>query len=131
MSEINIDNLASEIANTLTKYGQNVQKGINVSSNKIAKKVVKTLKQKSPEKTGGYKNGWTSNKEQEFLTNTNHIVYNKTDYQLTHLLENGHAKANGGRTAGRPHIRPAEELAKLEFIQEVEEVIRNAAADSI
>ena len=126
MANINIDQIANEIANNLTKYGQSVQEGIDLSSEKVAKKTVKTLKQTSTENTGDYKKGWTDTKEKEFATNTSHTVHNKTDYQLTHLLENGHAKRGGGRVEARPHIKQAEEQAVDEFIQEVEEVIRNA-----
>ena len=51
------------------------------------------------------------------------MIYNKDHYQLTHLLERGHAKRSGGRVEGRPHILPAEERAKNAFIVRIKEVV--------
>jgi hypothetical protein len=52
------------------------------------------------------------------------LVHNKTDYQLTHLLEHGHAKRNGGRVAPKIHIRPNEEKAVKEFEKRIKGAIQ-------
>ena len=44
-----------------------------------------------------------------------YTVHSKTQYQLTHLLEYGHAKRGGGRTKAQPHIIKGEELAIKEL----------------
>lgn len=50
-------------------------------------------------------------------------IHNKTDYQLTHLLEFGHSTKTGGRTKAQPHIRPIEEKYSKEFENELKKKI--------
>ena len=80
----------------------------------LQKNWFKILKADSPEKTGDYAKGWRMKK-----TSKGYIVHNKTDYQLTHLLEHGHARKGGGRDVkAKVHIRPAEENAIKAFCKE-------------
>lgn len=76
-------------------------------------KVAKSdLRANSPRKTGDYAKGWAYKIKDTAEGSYHGTVYNKTDYQLTHLLEKGHAKRNGGRVAAIPHIEPAFEDAR-------------------
>lgn len=127
MSNINIDQLADEISNMITQYGNEIIEGIDKSGKNIANKAVKVLKETSPKDKGDYAKGWQVTKDQEFAEEPHYTVHNKTHYQLTHLLENGHVTKNGGRTRKYPHIKRVEEQVIDEYEQSVEEVIRNAA----
>ena len=51
-------------------------------------------------------------------------VYSPSHYMLAHLLENGHAKRNGGRVTGERHIGPAEEHAKEQLIGDIEKALK-------
>ena len=90
----------------------------------MAQKTVKRLKDTSPKRTGEYAKGWTSKVEYEGADEIRVKVRNRKKPQLTHILEHGHAKATGGRVAGRPHIRPAEQEAEKELLSKVEEIAK-------
>jgi len=80
------------------------------------KDAVKELKATSPDRTGKYAKSWAVKKKTKKGLSVEVTVYNKDHYQLTHLLENGHAKVIGGRkypepVPPKPHIKKAEENA--------------------
>lgn len=120
MAKVKIKGLSDEIVKALAEYTSEVTEGIEKKKEDVAEKAVKILRETSPEgATKRYKKGWaTLNIDGKI------IVHNKTDYQLTHLLEYGHAKVNGGRVAAKPHIRPVEEQVIKEFTEGVEKVIK-------
>lgn len=62
------------------------------NSAEAGKRAVKLLKQKSKVRTGAYKKGWKADVKTD-ETGTECTVHNRV-YQLTHLLENGHAIKN-------------------------------------
>lgn len=125
MANINIDQLAAEIAKGLAEYSQDVVEKVNVSSEKVGKAAVKRLKQTSPKRYGNYAKSWAMKTEPEVGQPHKRIVHVKAPhYRLAHLLEYGHAKVGGGRVEGKPHIRPAEEMVIQEFVAEVEEAIK-------
>lgn len=116
---IKIKGVADEINKILKEYTEEVEKGIDLAGENVAKKAVKQLRANSPKNKGSYAKGWKITK-----IDGKNIIHNKTNYQLTHLLEHGHVKVNGGRVAARVHIKPAEEKAVNEYIKEVEKVIK-------
>lgn len=116
---VKIDDLSNEIARQLRDFSEEIEEKIELAKDEVSKKAVKALKQKSPQQTGSYAKGWRLKK-----TAFGHIIHNATDYQLTHLLENGHINRDGSRTPGIPHIRPAEEMVIKEFTEQVEEAIK-------
>ena len=118
MAGINLDKAVNDI---LSEFSTDVTKAAQEAVTEVSKEAVKKLKQTAPKgRTGKYAKGWTS-KVEKAVTGAESIIYGKRGtYQLAHLLENGHAKRGGGRTAPIVHIKPVEEWA----ISEVEKKIR-------
>ncbi|MEN6391085.1 MAG: hypothetical protein ABFD04_11770 [Syntrophomonas sp.] len=124
MANINIDQLAAEIAQGLADYSQDVVEKVNISGERVGKAAVKKLKAVKFKTGGEYSKSWRLKTEPEVGQPNKQIIHNKDHYRLTHLLEKGHAKVGGGRVEGIPHIRPVEEEVIRDFTAEVEEVIR-------
>lgn len=119
MAAIKIDDLTNEIVKSLKEYNSKVEKDLEKAKHKTALDGAKELRSTSPQRTGAYARDWASKKE-----GTNYVIYNRKHYQLTHLLEFGHAKKNGGRVPGNPHIAPVEQHAIVEFEQQVEKELK-------
>ena len=115
---VNINQLASEINKSLAEYANGVGEEVEATAQKVAKDGAKRLKATGPKDTGDYRKGWRAKKVGNTWT-----TYNK-HYQLTHLLEKGHAKVNGGRVDAIVHIEPVEQEMITEFTIGVEEAIR-------
>jgi hypothetical protein len=116
-----INELANEVTRALKEYAAGVSEQIEKDKKEVADDLVQTLKHApSPKLTGDYRKGWRAKKVGKKI-----IVHNATNYQLTHLLEHGHAKRNGGRTAPHPHIAPAEEHAVIDFLDRIEQAVKD------
>ena len=88
----------------------------------VAKNATKQLKATNvyKRKTGRYNKGWTASTDVG-RTEVKSVVHNRTDYQLSHLLEFGHAKANGGRTKAFPHIAQVNDWVQEELVKRIKE----------
>lgn len=115
---IKINELSRDLTKALREYTTDVVEEIDMSAAEVAKDTVDLLKTTSPLRTGDYAKGWRVKKGKGSV-----VVHNATNYQLTHLIENGHATRNGGRVSGRVHIKPAEELAIKEFTKRAEKAV--------
>lgn len=124
MAGIKIDDLADAVSRELAAYNQDVAEGLKEEVHQVAKDMVTELKQTSPRNTGDYAKGWKDRVEYESPEDIRVRIYNSKKPQLTHLLENGHAKQNGGRVNGTPHIGPAEQKAEKSLESKVKVVVR-------
>lgn len=125
---IRADSLEIVLSKTLSDYGDAVSAGLAVEVGKAGKIALKSVRNGSPKKTGAYRKGWKLKTERQLINAdvSSVTVYNKDRGYLTHLLENGHQKAGGGRVAAIPHIRPAEEEARRYLEEHIHQVIEEA-----
>lgn len=122
----NID-IGAAIMKELESYSNEVAEKINVSAKKSANKLKREIQENSPEKTGDYKKGWKVKQVYKSQALSKYVVYNSTNYQITHLLEFGHAiKGGTQRVKAIVHIAPAEEKIVGEFLQDVEKTVQEA-----
>ena len=122
---VKADKLADAVNEILKAYGDHVTEGMKEAVKKIADEAKRETRNASPKRTGKYRKGWAV-KDTSTRLSAEAIVHNRTSYQLTHLLEKGHALRRGGRTIGHvkafPHIGPAEERAVKNFEKAVEKL---------
>ena len=117
---VRIDQLADAINETLREYADLAAEDMKESIVDTGKTVKKEISSTAPKDTGKYRKSWTSKKTYEDSTRLTVTVHSPRRYYLTHLLENGHAKRNGGRVSARPHIAPAEEKGEAELMRNLE-----------
>lgn len=120
---IKIDNLADAIAEQLSQYNNNVTTKVKKAIKEEADILTNNIKADSPKETGRYAKGWTNKKEYETNLNINYKIYNKSKPSLTHLLENGHAKRDGGRVEGIDHISTNEEKSVTNLIDKISKAV--------
>lgn len=118
-----IDDMASEIMKGLMEYADLADSTMKKAVRKTATEVKKEISANAPKRTGKYRKSWTTRKTKENSHTLEMTVHSKNRYQLAHLLEHGHAKRNGGRVSGKPHIAPAEAHGEEMLTQLIEEAL--------
>lgn len=116
--------LTDAIMNELTLYASEVSHDIKSAVDKVADESVKELRESSPSDRGKYAKSWGK----KVVTNKDFAkvvrIQNNKYYNLTHLLEFGHAKVNGGKTRKYSHIKKAEENAEKLMEKEIEKAAK-------
>ncbi|QBX22695.1 hypothetical protein Javan93_0030 [Streptococcus phage Javan93] len=114
MTKIGLEDLASVIEKELTTYAKETTDVMREVVEEVTDDAVETLRVTSPKRCGKYAKGWTSKATTDTNTALTKTIHNRTP-GLTHLLEDGHAKQNGGRVEGRKHIAPVEKKTIQSF----------------
>ena len=118
--KVSISEMATAIEEALTDYTDLASDKMKKAVKKSAKTVRDEISQNAPSDTGAYAQSWTAKTTKESSHSLEITVHSKDRYQLAHLLEHGHVKRGGGRTAAKPHIAPAEEKGVRELEKEIE-----------
>lgn len=124
MVTIKADELAEAIGKELNAYFDEVSKDVKSAVQSTAQECVSEIRRLSPKRTKRYSRSWGTSEVVNRRGTIKIIVHNKKYYRLTHLLENGHAKKNGGRVEAIPHIAPAEKNAEINLLKKVEVAIK-------
>ena len=91
------DQFSKELYKAIAEYGDEVFKKTDKVAKDIAREATSDLKSKSPVgRKGSYARGWSHRGTKDGAWGLRHVVYNRTDYQLTHLLEKPHETGGGG-----------------------------------
>ena len=117
---VSVDQMADAIMDGLLEYAELATDVMKDCVKKAGNTVKKETQAGAPVRTGKYKRSWAVKRQRETSSTLEVVVHSRNRYQLTHLLEKGHAKRGGGRVKAVPHIAPAEEKG----VRELEEGIK-------
>ena len=124
--KVSVDDLSKAILEELENYEGVTEEAAWKGVSDTSQTALKKLRSAHPAGSGEYgswdkyNRGWTVMKTKRDKKAT---IHNATDYRLTHLLEKGHAKVNGGRTRAFPHIAPVAEACEDELIKNIRKYI--------
>ncbi len=122
---VQIDQMVDAVMQELENYADTTTDSVKGAVKKTANTVKKEITAGAPARSGKYAKSWRTKTTRESSSALEITVYSPTRYMLAHLLEHGHALRNGGRTAARPHIVPAEQHGEEELEKEIGRKIRN------
>lgn len=123
-----IGDLTEAINKELTLYSERVISGIKKEAKRSMDQLVKDTKATAPvgNRSKHYRDSIKGKKTSEDDRSVSYTWYvDGPDYRLSHLIENGHAKKNGGRVEGTHFIKNASDPILEQYLKAVEEVIRN------
>lgn len=127
MRTVNIDDLSDAIMEELTLYHQSIDDGIKKVVNECSNQFVKDTKRDAPR---GARQKFYKNIARKNVVNKPHaytdVWYVKDpEYRLTHLIKNGHATRDGGRTKAQDFITPNYEKMEKKLENGIKEVIES------
>ncbi len=122
-SGVSIDRMAEEIMKGLTEYADLATEDVKKAVKKAGNSVKKDIQEGAPKDTGAYAKSWSVKNVKETSNSIELVVHSRNRYQLTHLLEHGHAKRGGGRVPAKPHIAAAEQAGTRQLEKEIQKAL--------
>lgn len=134
MSDKKIDaaELEQAVMEYLTEYREDIQEDVEEVTDEITKAARDELKRTSPKsgrrRKNPYYRGWSVKLQKKGRYKYSKVVWNRTNYQLTHLLEFGHLRKDGkGWVSAQPHIRQVEEKYSTKFVDTLSKKIKESS----
>ena len=122
--KVSIDEMGDIIMKELEEYAKLATDDMKDAVKDTAKSVKKDIEGSAPVLPGRYKKSWSIKSISENANSIDMVVHSRNRYQLTHLLEYGHAKRGGGRVEGKPHIAPAEQRGNETLVKTIEQKLK-------
>lgn len=129
--KIKVDELSNVILDYLENFKDVTEEACKNGVLETADDAVKELRNAHPAGSGEYHSwneynkGWKkrTSSQKTKMKGIQAVVWNEKHYQLTHLLEKGHALRDGGRSSAFPHIAPVEQKCEEELIRNIKKNI--------
>ena len=102
------------VMSALAEYGDRVLDVMEAETKSIGRQTASALKGSSPA-GGSYARGWSHKVQKGGAYKLSDTVYNRTDYQLTHLLEKPHAT---GRNKGGHYPKKVDYTGTIASVEE-------------
>lgn len=117
--------LSEVVASYMEDYGDRVIEANEEAIRAVAKDVTKDLKKSGNfGGTGEYRKALKAEIKQTRISVSATIGAQAPHYRLTHLLEFGHAKANGGRTTAYNFVKPINDSVEGRYMKKMEELLK-------
>ncbi len=124
MPRVTPNSFSSVIQQYLDEYGDEVIEANETAVRKVAKDVTKELKKAGDfGGSGKYRKGLTFEVNKSNLSVEARVGAGR-NAGLTHLLEYGHAKQNGGRTRAFNFVAPINDTVEQKYMKEMEELLK-------
>ena len=126
MRRVRPQDFENAVIKALGEYGDEVNEKLEKLTKSAARETRSEIKSNAPVKTGRYAAGWSNKAQKGGRFSLGQVVYNRTDYQLTHLLENPHATGGGGqypRPGGPNHTGIIARIEEEQVNKYYEEVV--------
>ena len=118
-------NLGAALVEELTVYRADVMDKVNEAGEKAAKALVKKTKAIAPKDRGDFKRSITYVEKKNAAGDKTYTWGAKPPgSRLTHLLVNGHATKDGGRTKPNPFLQNALNEVLPQYEKDVKEAIK-------